>query len=62
MAGTRVVPIVTKIVALFTVFLLASNFASNYINLVLNRGELLRLDNRLLVKDLAELYGFAANQ
>jgi adenylate cyclase len=61
-AGTRVVPIVTKIVALFTVFLLASNFASNYINLILNRGELLRLDNRLLVKDLAELYGFAANQ
>jgi adenylate cyclase len=61
-AGTRVVPIVTKIVALFSVFLLASNFASNYINLVLNQGELLRLANRILVKDLAELYGFASNQ
>lgn len=61
-AGTRVVPIVTKIVSLFTVFLLASNFATNYINLVLNRGELQRLANRLLVKDLADAYGFAANQ
>lgn len=61
-AGARVVPIVTKIVLLFTVFLLASNFASNYINLTMNRGELTRLQNRLLVKDLAELYGFASNQ
>jgi adenylate cyclase len=61
-AGTRVIPIVSKIVALFSVFLLVSNFASNYINLVLNRGELQRLGNRLLVKDLAELYGFASNQ
>jgi len=61
-ANTRVVPIVTKIVALFTVFLLLSNFASNYINLVLNRGELVGLTNRLLIKDLAELYGFASTQ
>ncbi len=60
--GIRVVPIVTKISALFTVFLLVSNFASNYINLTLNRGELVRLANKLLVKDLAELYGFASNQ
>jgi adenylate cyclase len=61
-AGTRVVPIVTKIVALFTIFLLVSNFATNYINLILNRGELHGLANRLLVKDLADTYGFAANQ
>lgn len=61
-AGTRVVPIFTKIVALFTVFLLVSNFASNYINLELNRGELMGLTNRLLIKDLAELYGFASTQ
>jgi len=61
-AGARVVPVVTKVVVLFTVFLLASNFASNYINLMLNQGEQLSLANRLLVKDLAELYGFASNQ
>jgi class 3 adenylate cyclase len=60
--GVRVVPIVTKIVALFFALLLASNLASNYINLEMNRGELLSLTNRLLIKDLAELYGFAATQ
>jgi len=61
-SGTRVVPIVTKIVTLFSVFLLVSNFGSNYVNLEMNRGELIGLTNRLLVKDLAELYSFAATQ
>ena len=61
-AGTRVVPIVTKIVTLFTVFLIVSNLASNYINITMSRGELTNLANRLLVKDLAELYGFASNE
>jgi adenylate cyclase len=61
-ANTRVIPLVSKIVALFTVFLLVSNFASNYINLEMNRGELVGLTNRLLIKDLAELYGFASTQ
>jgi class 3 adenylate cyclase len=60
--GTLVVPIVTKIVALFSVFLLALSFGTNYINLEMNRGELIGLTNRLLVKDLAELYSFAATQ
>jgi len=61
-ANTRVVPLVTKIVVLFAVFLLVSNLVSNYINLVLNQGEQQKLTNRLLVKDLKELYGFASNQ
>lgn len=60
--GTRVVPIVAKIIGLFAVFILTSNLASNYINLALNRGELLKLANRLLIKDLKELYSTAANQ
>lgn len=59
---TRVVPIVAKIVTLFAVFLLVSNLASNYINLTMTRGELLKLANRLIVKDLKELYGTASNQ
>ena len=59
---TLVVPIVTKIVALFSVFLLVLSFGTNYINLEMNRGELLGLTNRLLVKDLAELYSFASTQ
>ena len=62
MSGVRVTPLVTKIVLLFSVFLLVSNFASNYINLEMNRGELVRLTDRLLIKDLAELYSFAATQ
>jgi len=60
--GTRVVPIVSKIVILFAILLLVSNFSSNFINLTLNRGELLKLANRLLVKDLKEIYGQASNQ
>ena len=60
--GTRVIPLVVKIVAIFTVFLLLSNFATNYINLMLNRGEQIRLLNDLLIQDLKELYTFANNQ
>lgn len=60
--GVRVTPLVLKIVFIFTVFLLVSNFVSNYINLVLNQGEQLRLMNELLIKDLKELHVFALNQ
>ncbi|HKL86680.1 MAG TPA: adenylate/guanylate cyclase domain-containing protein [Treponemataceae bacterium] len=60
--GVRVTPLVLKIVFIFTVFLLVSNFVSNYINLVLNQGEQLRLMNELLIKDLKELHVFAMNQ
>jgi len=60
--GVRVVPLVLKIVTIFTVFLLISNFTTNYINLMLNRGEQIRLLNQLLVKDLKELHVFAGNQ
>ncbi len=60
--GVRVVPLVLKIVVIFTVLLLVSNFVTNYINLMLNRGELLKLNNQLLVKDLKELTIFSSNQ
>lgn len=61
-AGARVVPLILKIVTIFTIFLLVSNFVSNYINLMLNQGEQIRLLNQLLVKDLKELHVFANNQ
>lgn len=61
-AGTRVVPISAKIVAVFAVLFLASNLSTNYINLSFNRGELLKLANRILVKDLKSLYAQANNQ
>ncbi|MFW5693546.1 MAG: adenylate/guanylate cyclase domain-containing protein [Alkalispirochaeta sp.] len=60
--GTRVVPMIVKITVIFTFFLLISNFTTNYINLMLNRGEQIRLLNQLLVKDLKELHVFANNQ
>ncbi len=60
--GVRVVSVAAKIVWIFVVFLLVSNFASNYINLVLNRGEQTRLANALLVEDLRDILVFANNQ
>jgi class 3 adenylate cyclase len=61
-AGVRIVPLALKIILIFILLLLISNFASNFINLMLNRGELLDLMNQLLVKDLKELHVFCNNQ
>ncbi|MBN2617941.1 MAG: adenylate/guanylate cyclase domain-containing protein [Spirochaetales bacterium] len=60
--GVRVTPLTFKIVVIFVLLLLVSNFSSNYINLTLNRGQQLKLMNQLLVKDLKELHIFAMNQ
>ncbi len=60
--GVRVVPLTLKILTVFIIFILVSNFSSNYINLTLNRGELIRLMNELLVKELKEIYTYASNQ
>ncbi len=60
--GVRVVPLMTKIIFIFAVFLLVSNFFSNYINLVLNRGEQTRLLNQIMVKDLNDLHLFTSRQ
>ena len=47
---TRVVPVTVKIVISFALFILISNFVTNYINLILNRAELYNLMNQLLIK------------
>ncbi len=60
--NTRVVPVTLKIVVTFTIFLLVSNLSSNYINLIFNRSELLKLMNQLLTKDLKDVYSFCNNQ
>ena len=60
--GVRVVPLMAKIILIFTVFLLISNFFSNYVNLMLNRGEQIRLLNQLLVKDVTDLHLYGQNQ
>ncbi len=60
--STRVVPLVTKIVLIFSIFILVSNLMTNYINLMFNRSELIKLTEDLLVKDLKETYTFASTQ
>jgi len=60
--NTRVVRVTTKIVLTFTLFILLSNLASNYANLLFNRSELLKLMNQLLIKDLKTMYSYCNNQ
>jgi class 3 adenylate cyclase len=55
----RVIPIEIKIVTIFSVLLLVSNIASNYLNISYNRTEMVQLMRQLLVKDLKELYNFS---
>ena len=60
--NTRVIPVTLKIVIAFTLFILISNFATNYINLIFNRTEQYNLMNQLLIKDLKDMYTFCNNQ
>ncbi|MCL1834300.1 MAG: adenylate/guanylate cyclase domain-containing protein [Leptospirales bacterium] len=60
--GTKIVRVTTKIVVTFTLFIFLSNLASNYVNLLLNRSELLNLMNELLIKDLKSVYTYCNNQ
>ena len=60
--NTRVFRVTTKIVLTFTLFILVSNFASNYLNLIFNRSEMLQLMNQLLIKDLKTIYSYCNNQ
>lgn len=59
---TRVMPVTVKIVISFALFILISNFVTNYINLILNRAELYNLMNQLLIKDLKVMYTYCNNQ
>jgi len=59
---TRIIPVSLKIVLLFSFFMIFSNLASNYINLSLNRKELVDLMKQLVIKDLKEIYSFSNNQ
>ncbi len=60
--GTRITSVVTKIIIIFTVFILISNLTSNYINLTFNRAEMIRLMQQMLGKDLKDTYQFCNNQ
>jgi class 3 adenylate cyclase len=60
--GTRVRPVTTKIIIIFTVFILASNFSSNYINLLLNRSELINMMKDQISRELKDINNFCNNQ
>jgi len=60
--GTRVVPVTSKILFVFILIILVSNLASNYINLMFNRTELITQMKELLGKDLRDIYTFCNNQ
>lgn len=59
---TRIIPLYIKIVIIFLLLILISNLTTNFINLSMNRSEILRLAGELLTKELKELYIFASNQ
>jgi len=60
--NTRIFPVTIKIVITFTLFMLISNFTTNYINLVYNRSQHFKLLNELLTKDLKNIYQYCNNQ
>jgi adenylate cyclase len=58
----KVTSITSRIILIFTISILAACFTSNYINLVLNRAEQIKMMKELLVKDLKEVYDFSNSQ
>ncbi len=59
---TRITPLTTKIILIFTLFILVSNLASNYINLTYNRSGLIKFIRELLIRDLKEMYTICNTQ
>jgi len=57
-----VVPVVLKIVLVFTIFILVSNLTTNYINLIYTRTKMISLTRELLAKDLKDIYVYSNNQ
>lgn len=60
--GVRVVPVATKIIALFVFFLLLSNLVSNFLNSALNQAEIKKLVREILIKDLGDFNTFCNHQ
>lgn len=58
----RVFPITTKIVLVYVLFILLSNFSSHYISLMLYRAEMVKLMRQMLARDLKEIYNYSNTQ
>src|SRR5574344_41570 len=59
---TPIVPISLKILVIFICLLLLSNFATNYITLVLSQRQIINLTNTVMVSQLKDIYSTAGNQ
>lgn len=60
--NTIVIPVSAKIIFVFTILLLLSNFLTNFINMNFMNIEITKMLKELLVKDLKEIYFFCNNQ
>jgi adenylate cyclase len=59
---TPIVPISLKILGIFICLLLLSNFATNYITLVLSQRQIINLTNTVMVSQLKDIYSTAGDQ
>ena len=59
---TRIVPIGLKILVIFVIIILLSNFATNFLSLQLSKKEIINLNNTIMVEQLKELYTNSTNQ
>ncbi len=59
---TRIVPIGLKILLIFICLILLSNFTTNFISIQLSQRQIIRLNNKIMVEQLKELYNNSSNQ
>ncbi|MCQ2578919.1 MAG: adenylate/guanylate cyclase domain-containing protein [Treponema sp.] len=59
---TRIIPIGLKILLIFIMLILLSNFATNFITIQLTRKQIVSLNNTVMVDRLKDLYTNASNQ
>lgn len=59
---TPVIPVKIKIIVVFILFIITSNFATNWINLNYNRVHNIQLMKRILAKDLKDFISYANTQ
>ena len=59
---TRIIPIGLKMLVVFIVLILLSNFITNFISLQLTQRQIINLNNTIMVSQLKELYSTSSNQ
>ena len=60
--STKIIPISLKLLVIFVSLLMLSNFATNFVNSFLSRAQIIKLNNRIMVSQLKDIYTAAGNQ